>query len=450
MKREDLDKLVEAVLYEGHILYPYRASSKKNQQRFTFGRIYPEAYSKAQSGAEPAAMQTQCLARPVSAGAAANVEVCFLQPMTREIGILETPLNVWVCRDHEPTYRLVSTVTINGRIYQAWHEAMERRITMEFPLEGDTLTVPIEFLAERSIEPIHGEEGRIPAVIIRQANAIRGEIIVSAIDAGNGLRRLTVRIENRSEMLERELVGSNAALLRTFASAHTILRAIDAEFLSVTSPPTEAEAATRECHNIGTWPVLVGDEAAQENDTILSSPIVLPDYPEVAKESPGTLFDGTEIDEILTLRILTMTDEEKLEMRHIDGQARSLLERTESLRPEHILSMHGVMKKSDNFDDVVFGGSTRLESAMVSDREVKIGDAVIISPKSRADVMDVALAGRRAVIEAIEQDAEGGIHLALVVEDDPGRDLGMLRQPGHRFFYGLNEVELPATGKETP
>jgi hydrogenase maturation protease len=450
MKREDLDKLVEAVLYEGHILYPYRASSKKNQQRFTFGRVYPEAYSRSQLGAEPAAMQTQCLARAISAGSAANVEVCFLQPMAREIGILETPLSVWVSREPEPTYRLVSTVTINGRLYQAWHEAMERRIRMEFPLEGQSLSVPFEFPAERSIEPIHGEDGRIPAAIIRRGHDIRGEINVSACDAGNGLRRLTVRIENRSEMPEGRLADAGTALLRTFASAHTILRASNAEFLSVTSPPPEAESANRECRNIGTWPVLVGDEALQEKNTVLSSPIVLPDYPQVAPESPGTLFDGTEIDEILTLRILTMTDEEKLEMRNIDRQARALLERTESLQPEHLISMHGVMKRSASFDDVVFGGSTPSQTAKVNGREVRVGDAVIIRPKSRADVMDVALAGRRAVIEAIEQDAEGGIHLALVVEDDPGRDLGMLRQPGHRFFYGIDEVELPDPGKETP
>ena len=87
MNRELVDKIVNAVLYEGYILYPYRASSKKNQrERFTFGRVYPEAYSVAQEGREPCAMQTQCLIRDESKDAVAHVEVRFLHPMAREIG----------------------------------------------------------------------------------------------------------------------------------------------------------------------------------------------------------------------------------------------------------------------------------------------------------------------------------------------------------------------------
>jgi hypothetical protein len=66
---------------------------------------------------------------------------------------------------------------------------------------------------------------------------------------------------------------------------------------------------------------------------------------------------------------------------------------------------------------------------------------VIIRPKSRADIMDMALEGKIATIEAIEQDAESRIHLALVLDDDPGKDLGFMRQPGHRFFYSTDEVE---------
>src|SRR5690348_12511763 len=90
-----LDQIVEAVLYEGYILYPYRPSSKKNRQRFTFGRVYPAAYSAAQAGAEPSVMQTECLMQ--STGAAAELEVCvrFLQPMAREVGRFPVPLTAW-------------------------------------------------------------------------------------------------------------------------------------------------------------------------------------------------------------------------------------------------------------------------------------------------------------------------------------------------------------------
>jgi hypothetical protein len=102
-----------------------------------------------------------------------------------------------------------------------------------------------------------------------------------------------------------------------------------------------SEAAAN-CKNIGTWPVLVGEEG--QRDAMLSSPIILYDYPQIAPESPGALFDGTEIDEILTLRIMTLTDQEKLEMSLSDQRAREILERTESMPPEQFMKMHGVLR----------------------------------------------------------------------------------------------------------
>jgi hypothetical protein len=84
---------------------------------------------------------------------------------------------------------------------------------------------------------------------------------------------------------------------------------------------------------------------------------------------------------------------------------------------------------------------TALESVNVSGIEIKQGDSVRLKPRAGGDIFDLALAGKIAVVEAIEQDYEGKVHLAVVVEDDPGRDMGMLRQPGHRFFFSPEEVE---------
>ena len=77
---------------------------------------------------------------------------------------------------------------------------------------------------------------------------------------------------------------------------------------------------------------------------MLSSPIILYDYPQIAPESAGDLFDGTEIDEILALRILTLTEDEKREMRDGDERARQILERTEALPEEQFLKLHGVLR----------------------------------------------------------------------------------------------------------
>jgi hydrogenase maturation protease len=238
-----------------------------------------------------------------------------------------------------------------------------------------------------------------------------------------------------------EMEDSDAVLLRTFASTHTILRVSGAEFLSLTDPPPDHALAATRCENVGTWPVLVGDEKARARDTMLSSPIILYDYPRIAPESAGDLCDGLEIDEILTLRVMTMTDDEKNEMRNVDACARRILERTDSLRGDDLLKMHGVMRDVSFPEADFFGEHTRLDHVSVGGVALQAGDRVRISPKSRADAMDMMLAGKIGLIEAIEQDAEANVHLAIVLEEDPGRDLGMMRQPGHRFFYRLDEVE---------
>jgi hydrogenase maturation protease len=174
---------------------------------------------------------------------------------------------------------------------------------------------------------------------------------------------------------------------------------------------------------------------------MLSSPIILYDYPKIAVESAGDLFDSTEIDEILTLRIKTMTDEEKQEVRNVDEQARRILERTENISAEHFMRMHGTMREVHSVNEDFFNPARRIESAKVGSIELKKGDRVRIHPKKRSDVMDMALEGRIAIIEAVEQDVDDQIHFALILEDDPGKDLGFMRQPGHRFFYGADEVE---------
>jgi len=102
------------------------------------------------------------------------------------------------------------------------------------------------------------------------------------------------------------------------------------------------QTCVKGCQNLRTWPVLVGDEG--EHDAMLSSPIILYDYPQIAPESPGPLFDGSEIDEILTLRIMTLTDEEKEQMRQ-DERTRQILERTEALTPEQFMKLHGTIRE---------------------------------------------------------------------------------------------------------
>ena len=134
MSLEAVDKLVEAVLYEGYILYPYRPSSTKNRQRFTFGRVYPQAFSAAQRGAEPCALQTQCLLHQSSTtDPNLTVKLRFLQPISRRIGRLVQPLAEWL-ESLEPEIQPVAQMQVGDRLYQTWQEAVERDVTFTLPL----------------------------------------------------------------------------------------------------------------------------------------------------------------------------------------------------------------------------------------------------------------------------------------------------------------------------
>jgi hypothetical protein len=456
-----LDQIVEAVLYEGYILYPYRPSSRKNRrERFTFGRVYPEAYSAAQKGAEPWWIQTECLVQSTAPGTALDVSVRFLQPMAREVGRkVRSPKSEVLSSNEHIGFQIVPELRVDDQVLQPWLEAVERTLRVADGLEiraqtaeSPPITTPVSFVFRSStkVQVLQDKQGEQVGVIVRRTEDISGVVETTVARVSDAVYKVTVRIFNQTPMRAESLSDGDAVLMRTLASTHTILRVTNGEFISLMAPPAGLEEAVAACKNIGTWPVLVGDEAKPDRDTMLSSPIILYDYPRIAPESAGQLFDGTEIDEILTLRVLTMTDAEKREMRSVDDHARRLLERTERLPESALLNLHGTIRQVEpsagaapppiDFDDF-FGPSTALQGVSVKGVYLKTGDRVRLRPKARADVMDLALEGRTAVIEAVEQDLEKRVHLAVVLEDDPGKDLGMLRQPGHRFFYGVDEIE---------
>ena len=187
--------------------------------------------------------------------------------------------------------------------------------------------------------------------------------------------------------------------------------------------------------------MLVGEPG--ERHTLLSSPIILEDHPRIAPESPGDLFDGGEIDQLLILNILSLTEEEKDEVRASDPRAREVLDRSEALSPEELMRLHGrtvrgIAGAPMSWDGLEGRAPRTIE---VDGVHVGRGSLVRLHPGARGDVFDLALAGKAAVVESIQQDIEGGVSLAVVLEEDPGRDLGVARQPGHRFFFGAGEVE---------
>jgi hypothetical protein len=346
---------------------------------------------------------------------------------------------------------VVPEIEAGGKLLQTWQEAVERDVRVPELTVRDLLdhphTHPFVFEASETREsPVEGS----PAEIRRRHERIAGVIEVTAQTIDAEVAKITIRTTNRSLVPPDAIADQDAILMRTFASTHTILHTPNGEWISLLEPPAESAVAASACRNTGAWPVLLGDEAKHEHDTMLASPIILYDYPKIAPESAGDLFDGGEIDEILTLRIMTMTDAEKAEMRQVDGYARRILERTESLPSEQLLRMHGVLREVPAMDAAAdfFNPQQKAAGATVAGVYLQKGDRVRIRPKKRADAMDMILAGKVAVIESVEQDIEGAIHFALVMDDDPGQDIGYARMPGHRFFYGSDEVEPLAPGED--
>jgi hydrogenase maturation protease len=195
------------------------------------------------------------------------------------------------------------------------------------------------FPATRTVEPVRTGQ------IVRTQEPLECSIQTTLDQPQDGLFRIAVRISNQTPFAGAPEAGRQGVLAGSLLSAHTILRVRDGEFVSLLEPPPEFQEAAASCRNVGAWPVLAGETG--ERDTVLSSPIILYDYPQIAPESPGDLFDGAEIDEILSLRILTLTDDEKSAMRRSDERARRILERTEALPPEHFMKLHGTLRNRE-------------------------------------------------------------------------------------------------------
>jgi hypothetical protein len=343
MNESLVDQVASAVLYEGYMLYPYRPSVK-NRQRWTFGGLYPRAYSEAHGGTDAWTMQTECL---VQGGPQTTLDVTvrFLHLMARQVGELAQPLTE-LPDNAEPAFRPVECMQVEGKRYQTWQEAVERQVPLgDSVLEGLIERPRVQdfaFPAQRQWEPLRSGSGDIVAVIVREQQAVAGAVELSAAPTGAGLFRVTAKIVNLTPLDEAAGKTRDDALLRALVSTHTMLGVRDGAFVSLLDPPESCRALAAACRNVGTWPVLIGTEG--QKDTMLSSPIILYDYPQIAPESPGDLFDGTEIDEILTLRILTLTDEEKAAAAAVDERARALLNRTEALAREQLLRLHGTVR----------------------------------------------------------------------------------------------------------
>lgn len=361
----DLDALraiANAVLYEGSMLYPYRTSALKNQRPgWSFGSLLPPQYVATHPG-ESDAMSADVLAL-AGTDAALTVQARFLQ------------------LPPEPQ-----------------HACMER-----------------EVLAQAALAALL----RQPAVIAFQFGPVQGCVEMTAEALSPGVIRISVTVRNTSVSANLP-ANRDQALQQALISAHAVVLLGHGELVSLLDPPEELRSAAESCRRQGVFPVLAGDP--EKRNAMLLSPIILYDFPAIAPESRGDFFDSSEIDEMLTLRVLTLSEQEKQEISQGQSGSRSLLERVEQSSAHDLLRLHGVIRSG-------------------RPAELKPGDRVRLRPQRQADIFDIALAGKLATIASVETTLENETYFAVTVDDDPGADLGEARQIGHRFFFRADEIE---------
>ena len=355
---EQLGAVADAVLYEGYLLYPYRRSSTKNRVRWQFGVLFPRDWVEADGPVTPGVsgsadswyQQTECLLRvrrPDSARV--RVRVRYLQMQRKQVEEAGRPVE--------------SLHGDDGTVHLTFDEALPRECEIEVPL-GELLrggrTVTVGAAAGEDVEPLSGDAGRV----VRSHEEIRAETAVTAERLSDGLCRIRVRTTNTAPAPPPR-TPRDEALRRALIATHTLLGGDGVEFVSLIDPPADLETPVRACRNEFTFPVL-GGEAGDTGPVLLSAPIILPDHPQVAPESPGDLHDAAEIDEILTLRTMLLTDDEKREARATDPRAAAILDRVDTMPQEVFERLHGAVRSLTPSGPAAVASADRLPGAVGS------------------------------------------------------------------------------------
>ncbi|ADP80736.1 hypothetical protein [Pseudofrankia inefficax] len=510
-------EVADAVLYEGYLLYPYHSGALKNQVRWQFGVLVPPAVAAADG--EHATCRTECLLEHLpSAGAGlachgepgsphwatelgtVHVRTRFLHAVERTVwarqGATFVPAELVATArgdlraDQEATPREEDTlVPLAGLLGRSPAEPAS-------PAEPEAWIVPLTAPAGRDVEPADAHTdpagprvftppaaGREPTGrVVRARHRLDAELRLTArwLPGPYRVARLTAELRNVSSWspppASPEQPGGDraaardAALGRSLIAAHLVLSAPGWRFLSLTEPPEWAATYAADCRNERAWPVLIGGGGGTGcADTVLAAPIILPDNPRVAQESVGPFFDATEIDEMLTLRTQTLTDEEKALARSTDPRAADLLDRADHLAPELLERLHGAVREvrpaGPGSDPRTPGeptaGAADLPSwdpraddrAAATDEPVLI-DGVAVSAGSKvrlnpaatsADAQDMFLTGRVATVAAVLRDLDGATHVAVTLDDDPAADLAAA--VGRYRYFAPGEL-VPLGGAE--
>jgi hypothetical protein len=436
---ESVRAVADAVLYEGYLLYPYRATSDRNRSRWQFGVLGPPGAADAGLG-EDDRLSAQFLVRDAST---LTVVVRFLH-LQRRRAEQRTPTG-----DH----LLVDELVTPAGSWMTWDEAVEAEYSfgpVDFT-EASEWSMPITAAATTDIENLDG--GRL----VRERRLLTAELALE-VAADGPVDRVTVTVRNTGPAA----TDKDDAIGRSMIGTH-VIAATDGAFVSLLEPPDDARDAAARCDQRRCFPVLAGPPGS--TDLLLASPIILYDHPEVAEQSRGALYDSTEIDEILTLRVMTMTDEEKAQARATDPQAARIIDQCDGMSPEEMLNLHGVLRdphsgsgaglipeipEGVDWWDPLADNAVRpdIDAVLVNGVRIACGSRVRLRPGRRADAQDMFFAGRTARVTSVHEDVDGEQHVGVVVEDDPAADLH--EWYGRYLYFSPDEIEPLDTAETSP
>ncbi|MDP9228643.1 MAG: hypothetical protein M3M99_06255 [Actinomycetota bacterium] len=390
-----VEELVNTLLYEGYALYPYTQGGSKNSTPTPFGIVYPPPYAETQPAAY-SMLRMECI---LKGGPEASIRgsVRFLQ------------------------------ATGEG------HEAGEHRIELAATKLAALVREPVieEFSFDGSDGPVSGKL------------EMSGELL------GPDVARVKLGAHNTTDWppAGADEPTRNEALVHSMLSVHPLLEVEDGRFVSPLEREGEIGDHVEASETVNTYPVL----AADDSTAVLGTAIILPDNPQLAPETIGTMFDNTEIEEALVLHVQTLSDDEREDIAEGDPKVREMIERADKVTPEQLEHLHGRLTYYEEGDG---SGASKVpdrpigaaeagsEDAEIEGTLLRKGDKVILRPGTDRDVFDKMVDGRTATIERIYNGyAHDTVYFGVTVDDDPGQEL--LRETSRYLFFFSHEIELP-------
>lgn len=279
---QPVEELARSLLYEGYALYPYTTTNAKNATPTPFGIVYPSVYAE-------------------------------------RLPTLYDHLQIQCVLEYDPDATLEGVVMFlvpSGRDYRA----AEQQVKIDY--------TPVGFFAS--------EPAVVPFEVADATAAIKGVVTLSAEPLDDGSARITLRVDNRTEVPAEQVAGLDRprALLYSLISTHPMLRVKGGRFVS---PLENKDPRVAGCRNVNSWPVL----AVAEDDAVLGAAIMLPEHPQIAPESKVNFFDNTEIEEALVLHAQTLSDEMLAEIEQQEPAVKEMIARARQVSSEDLLKMHG-------------------------------------------------------------------------------------------------------------